>query len=48
MRPLQRADFPLACAGVDLHKLLFRRDWPFYYACDVLSVAGEDCRIDRS
>jgi bifunctional non-homologous end joining protein LigD len=26
------------------HKLLFRREWPYFYAFDVLSVNGEDVR----
>src|SRR5688572_25769934 len=25
-------------------KLLFRREWPYFYACDVLSREGEDLR----
>ena len=26
----------------DFHALLFRREWPYFYAFDVLSVNGED------
>jgi hypothetical protein len=26
------------------NKLLFRRDWPFFYAFDVLSIEGDDVR----
>jgi bifunctional non-homologous end joining protein LigD len=26
------------------HKLLFRREWPYFYAFDALSVNGEDLR----
>ena len=28
----------------DFHKLLFRRDWPYFYAFDLLSIDGEDLR----
>jgi bifunctional non-homologous end joining protein LigD len=28
----------------DFYALMFRRDWPFYYAFDALSIAGEDLR----
>jgi ATP-dependent DNA ligase len=26
------------------YKLMFRRDWPHFYAFDVLSISGEDLR----
>ena len=26
------------------HKLLFRRDWPYFYAFDLLAMDGEDLR----
>jgi bifunctional non-homologous end joining protein LigD len=39
-------DGELVCLDADgrsnFYKLLFRRDWPFYFAFDVLSVEGED------
>jgi bifunctional non-homologous end joining protein LigD len=28
----------------NFYKLLFRRDWPYFYAFDLLSVEGEDLR----
>lgn len=28
----------------DFNKLLFRREWPYFYAFDVLSIEGEDLR----
>ena len=28
----------------NFHKLRFRRDWPYFYAFDLLAVAGEDLR----
>jgi bifunctional non-homologous end joining protein LigD len=39
-------DGELVCLDADgrsnFHRLLFRRDWPFYYAFDVLSVGREN------
>jgi bifunctional non-homologous end joining protein LigD len=29
----------------NFHKLLFRRDWPFFYAFDVLALDGVDVRL---
>lgn len=41
-------DGELVCLDPDgrsnFHKLLFRREWPYFYAFDVLSVDGEDLR----
>jgi bifunctional non-homologous end joining protein LigD len=41
-------DGELVCLGDDgrsrFHRLLFRRDWPFFYAFDLLEVDGEDLR----
>jgi bifunctional non-homologous end joining protein LigD len=41
-------DGEIACVrpdgSSDFHALLFRRDWPVFYAFDVLSVEGEDLR----
>jgi bifunctional non-homologous end joining protein LigD len=31
----------------NFHKLLFRRDWPFFFAFDILMVDGEDLRDRR-
>jgi len=28
----------------NFHKLLFRRDWPYFYAFDVVSIEGKDLR----
>jgi bifunctional non-homologous end joining protein LigD len=30
--------------GSDFHRLLFRREWPFFFAFDLLTVDGEDIR----
>jgi ATP-dependent DNA ligase len=41
-------DGELVCLDPDgrsnFHKLLFRRDWPYFYAFDLLAVDGEDLR----
>jgi bifunctional non-homologous end joining protein LigD len=41
-------DGELVCLGDDgralFHRLLFRRDWPFFFAFDLLEVDGEDLR----
>jgi bifunctional non-homologous end joining protein LigD len=41
-------DGELVCLDADgrsnFHKLLFRRDWPYFYAFDLLSVDGDDLR----
>jgi bifunctional non-homologous end joining protein LigD len=41
-------DGQIVCLNADgrsnFHKLLFRRDWPYFYAFDLLSVDGEDLR----
>jgi bifunctional non-homologous end joining protein LigD len=41
-------DGELVCLDADgrsnFHKLMFRRDWPFFYAFDLLSVDGDDLR----
>ena len=28
----------------DCYRLMFRRDWPYFFAFDLLSVDGEDLR----
>ena len=39
-------DGEICCLEADgrchFKKLLFRREWPFFYAFDVLSIEGED------
>jgi bifunctional non-homologous end joining protein LigD len=41
-------DGELVCLDADgrsnFHKLMFRRDWPYFYAFDPLSVDGENIR----
>jgi ATP-dependent DNA ligase len=41
-------DGEIACLDSDgrsnFYKLLFRRDWPYFYAFDALSIDGEDLR----
>ena len=41
-------DGEICCLGPDgrtrFHDLLFRREWPFFYAFDVLSIDGRDLR----
>jgi len=41
-------DGELVCLDVDgrsnFYKLLFRRDWPYFYAFDLLAVDGQDLR----
>jgi ATP-dependent DNA ligase len=44
-------DGEIACHERDgrshFYKLLFRRDWPFFCAFDLLSIEGEDLRGRR-
>jgi bifunctional non-homologous end joining protein LigD len=41
-------DGEICCLDPDgrsnFHRLMFRRDWPYFYAFDVLSIDGEDIR----
>src|SRR5438067_8373250 len=41
-------DGEIVCLDADgrsnFHKLLFRREWPYFYAFDLLAVDGEDLR----
>jgi bifunctional non-homologous end joining protein LigD len=41
-------DGEICCLDADgrsnFHKVMFRRDWPFFYAFDVLSMEGRDVR----
>jgi len=44
-------DGEIVCLNDDghstFHRPLFRRDWPYFYAFDLVAVDGEDLRASR-